>query len=96
MEDVNSALQTTSARLFVDIGELDILCTLRSEIIAALRTDDETNVFEKQISTVLVTKIAQQLTRLMTTRTKVLHTLITMATDILTHVKGMPQLSIRL
>ena len=86
MDKVNSILNETAGGLFVGIQELDVLCGLRGEIISAL--DDDTS-FEARLRGLLTLKIAEQITRLMTSRVQRIHHLETAARDIINRSKGL-------
>ena len=74
--------------LFKSVQDLDILCTLRGEIISSL-IGDEAGLFETDICGVLVKEIAGQISRIMTSRVEKLHDLESMARDLLRKFTGM-------
>jgi hypothetical protein len=88
-EQINSLLREHISGLFKGIENLDILCTLRTEIISAL-VEDQTGDFEMGICGVLVKEIAEQITRIITMRVERLHELETMAKGIIDQFNGWP------
>jgi hypothetical protein len=86
MDKVNSILKETAGGLFVGIEELDVLCGLRGEIISEL--DDDTS-FEARLRGLLTLKIAEQITRLMTSRVQRIHQLETAAREIINRINGL-------
>jgi hypothetical protein len=85
MDKVNPILKETAGGLFVGIEELDVLCRLRGEIISAL--DDDTS-FEARLRGLLTLKIAEQITRLTTSRVQRIHQLETVAREIINRING--------
>ena len=75
--------------LFMGIRELEVLCTLRGEIISALtETDVENGPFEKRLTVILLNEIAKQLTRIMANRVKTIHDLESSARHLITKFTG--------
>jgi hypothetical protein len=87
-EGINDLLRDNVLGLFVDVQELDMLCSLRGEIVSLLvETDDDVSPFEERICRILVDEIARQMTRLMTDRVKKLHDLEPLATELIANLE---------
>lgn len=89
MDQIESLLKENIGGLFIDIQELEMLCSLRGEIISLLyETEEEISPFETRLCAIIVMEIAAQMTRLMTNRVKKLHELETSAKSLITDFKG--------
>ena len=87
---VDALLREHVAGLFKGVEDLDILCTLRAEIISAL-ADEETGKFEMGICGILVKEITKQITMMMTHLVRKIHQLEDMATEIIDNFRGTPR-----
>jgi hypothetical protein len=89
--EIEALLQDKVVGLFVEVQELDMLCSLRGEIISLLvETDEDVGPFEERICAIMADEIARQMTRLMTDRVKKLHDLEPLATELIANFKGLP------
>ena len=87
--DINALLEESAGGLFDDMQDLDILCSLRGEIISSLIPEDEdVSPFEEKCCGILIKATAAQITRIMQTRVKRLHELEDMARALIANVKG--------
>jgi hypothetical protein len=87
--EIEALLRDKVIGLFVEVQELDMLCSLRGEIISLLvETDEDVSPFEERICRILVDEIARQMTRLMTDRVKKIHDLEPLATELIANFKG--------
>ena len=88
-QEIEDLLQDKVGGLFVEIQQLEMLCSLRGEIISALmELEEDVTLFEERICKVLVNGIARQITRLMIDRVRSLHDLESMASDLTVNFKG--------
>jgi hypothetical protein len=89
MDQIERFLKENIGGLFIDIQELEMLCSLRGEIISLLyETEEEVTPFETRLCAILVKEIAAQMTHLMTNRVKKLHELETSAKSLIADFKG--------
>lgn len=88
-EDINALLETSAGGLFTEMLELDMLCSLRGEMISSLIPEDEdVSPFEKKCCGILGQAIAMQITRIMESRVKKLYELGDIAKELIANVKG--------
>ena len=88
-QEVENLLRDKVGGLFVEIQQLDMLCSLRGEIISILLdSEEDVTLFEERICNVLVNGIARQIKRLMIDRVRNLHDLESMAMDLTVNSKG--------
>jgi hypothetical protein len=89
MREVEKLLTESVAGLFIEIQELEILCSLRVQIMSLLvGTDEEPGPFEERVSKIFIGEIAAQMTRLMMSRVKLVHQLEQLAKDSISNFKG--------
>lgn len=89
--EIEALLRGKVVGLFGEVQELDMLCSLRREIISLLvETDEDVSPFEERICHILVDEIARQMTRLMTDRVKTLHDLEPFASELVTKFTRSP------
>lgn len=90
---VENLLEENIGGLFIDIEELEMLCSLRGEIIPLLlETEEEPSPFETRLCSILTMEIAKQITRIMSDRVKKLHNLERSAKILISEFKGIPLL----
>ena len=86
---VENILMDNVERLFIDIQELQILCTLREEIISLFsETEENSTPFEERLNIILVNELAKQMTRFMRDRVKKIHELENSAKELISRFKG--------
>jgi hypothetical protein len=89
MGDISALLEKSAEGLFTDMQDLDMLCSLRGEIISSLIPEDEdVSPFEEKCCGILVKATASQITRIMETRVKKIHELEAIARELIANVKG--------
>lgn len=89
MGDISTLLEKSAEGLLTDMQDLDMLCSLRGEIISSLIPEDEdVSPFEEKCCAILVKATAAQITRIMETRVKKIHELEAMARELIANVKG--------
>lgn len=87
--DINALLENSAGGLFTEMQELDMLCSLRGEIISSLFSEDENvSPFEERCCGILVKAIAAQITRIMESRVNRIHELETIAREMIANAKG--------
>jgi hypothetical protein len=90
---IEDLLRDKASGLFIEMQELEMLCSLRGEIISLLlETDEDVSPFTERICNILVDEIAKQTTRLMFDRVRKLHDLEPMAIELIINFKGISTL----
>ena len=86
---IENLLVENVAGLLVDIRDLEVLCTLRGEIISLLSETEENRIpFEDRLNDILIKELAKQITRLMRARVKKIHELESSAKELVSRFKG--------
>lgn len=86
---IENLLVNNVGGLFVEIRDLEVLCTLRREIISLLsETEENSTPFEEHLNVILLNEISNQITRLMGARVKKIHELETIAKELISRFKG--------
>ena len=86
---VENLLEDNVGGLFIDIWDLEILCTLRGEIISLFsETEENSTPFEERMNIILVDELAKQITELMRARVKKIHELESSAKELISRFKG--------
>lgn len=89
MGDISTLLEKSAGGLFTDMQDLDVLCSLRGEIMSALISEEEdVSPFEEKCCGILVKATSAQIIRIMETRVKKIHELEAMARELTANVNG--------